>query len=100
MSITTRPFGQDATGRVMTLYTMTNASGASVSVTDFGAHVVSICVPDGYGGANIISGVIDNGAINDLHLASCDMKKAGQHVILMDDDGYSSTTTWSPGNDE
>ena len=46
MSITTRPFGQDATGRVMTLYTMTNASGASVSVTDFGAHVVSICVPD------------------------------------------------------
>ena len=42
MSITTRPFGQDATGRVMTLYTMTNASGASVSVPDFGAHVVSI----------------------------------------------------------
>lgn len=60
----------------------------------------SICVPDGYGGANIISGVIDNGAINDLHLASCDMKKAGQHVVLTDDDGYSSTTTWSPGNDE
>ena len=60
----------------------------------------SICVPDGYGGANIISGVIDNGAISDLHLASCDMKKAGQHVVLTDDDGYSSTTTWSPGNDE
>ena len=46
MSITTKPFGQDANGRMMTLYTMTNASGASVSVTDFGAHVVSILVPD------------------------------------------------------
>ncbi len=46
MSITARPFGQDATGREMTLYTMTNVSGASVSVTDFGAHVVSIIVPD------------------------------------------------------
>ena len=60
----------------------------------------SICVPDGYGGANIISGVIDNGAISNLHFAFCDMKKAGQHVVLSDDDGYSSTTTWSPGNDE
>ncbi len=46
MSITTKPFGQDPNGRTMTLFTMTNASGASVSVTDFGAHVVSIIVPD------------------------------------------------------
>ena len=46
MSITTKAFGTDANGRTMTLYTMTNASGASVSVTDFGAHVVSILVPD------------------------------------------------------
>jgi hypothetical protein len=60
----------------------------------------SICVPGGYGGANIISGVIEDGAISDLHFASCDMKKAGQHLVLADDDGYSSTTTWSPGNDD
>ena len=30
----------------MTLFTMTNKSGASVSVTDFGGHLVSIRVPD------------------------------------------------------
>ena len=46
MSISSKPFGKDNTGRDITLYTMTNASGASVSVTDFGAHIVSIRVPD------------------------------------------------------
>ena len=60
----------------------------------------SICMPDGYGGAAIISGEMDAGSINNLHYASCDMNKAGQHVILKDDDGSSSTTTWSPGTDD
>lgn len=60
----------------------------------------SICMPDGYGGAAIISGEMDGGSINNLHYASCDMNKAGQHVILKDDDGSSSTTTWSPGTDD
>ena len=46
MSITTKPFGTDLIGRNMTLYTMTNKSGASVSVLDFGATLVSIMVPD------------------------------------------------------
>ena len=46
MSITTKPFGIDQIGRPMTLYTMTNKLGASVSVLDFGAHLVSILVPD------------------------------------------------------
>ena len=46
MSISCKPFGFDGTGREIKLYTMTNTHGASVSVTDFGAHVVSICVPD------------------------------------------------------
>ena len=46
MSITKTPFGTDLTGRPITLFTMTNASGASVSVTDFGAHIVSVLVPD------------------------------------------------------
>lgn len=46
MSITQRPFGVDLIGRQMTLYTMTNKAGASVSVLDFGAHLVSIRVPD------------------------------------------------------
>lgn len=46
MSITQKPFGIDQIGRPMTLYTMTNQLGASVSVLDFGAHLVSIKVPD------------------------------------------------------
>lgn len=46
MSIAQKPFGADLTGRTMTLYTMTNRLGASVSVLDFGAHIVSIKVPD------------------------------------------------------
>ena len=46
MSITATPFGIDQIGRPMTLYTMTNKIGASVSVLDFGAHLVSIRVPD------------------------------------------------------
>ena len=46
MSITQKPFGIDQIGRQMTLYTMTNKIGASVSVLDFGAHIVSVKVPD------------------------------------------------------
>ena len=46
MSITQKPFGIDQIGRQMTLYTMTNKLGASVSVLDFGAHIVSVKVPD------------------------------------------------------
>ena len=46
MSITRTPFGRDQIQREMTLFTMTNRHGASVSVLDFGAHLVSIRVPD------------------------------------------------------
>ena len=46
MSITQKPFGIDLIGRNMTLYTLTNQSGASVSLLDFGAHLVSVKVPD------------------------------------------------------
>ncbi|MCI5771875.1 MAG: galactose mutarotase [Clostridiales bacterium] len=46
LSITLSPFGTDLIGRQMTLYTMTNVHGASVSVLDFGAHLVSVRVPD------------------------------------------------------
>ncbi len=45
-TITKKPFGSTSGGEPATLYTMTNASGASVSVTDFGGAVVSIVVPD------------------------------------------------------
>ena len=46
MAITSKPFGVTKDGKPVTLYTMTNASGASVSLTDFGAIITSIIVPD------------------------------------------------------
>lgn len=46
MAITKKPFGKTPEGQECYLYTMTNASGASVSMTDFGATVTSIIVPD------------------------------------------------------
>jgi len=46
MAITSKPFGVTKDGKAVTLYTMTNSSGASVSVTDFGAIITSIVVPD------------------------------------------------------
>lgn len=39
-------FGKNKDGRMSTLYTFTNASGASMSVCDFGALLVSVKVPD------------------------------------------------------
>ena len=44
--ITTKPFGQLPSGQAVTQYTMTNSSGASVSLIDFGGIVTSIIVPD------------------------------------------------------
>lgn len=46
MSITTKGFGIDMIGRPMTVYTLTNKNGASVSVLDYGAHLLSVIVPD------------------------------------------------------
>ncbi len=46
MSITVMPFGKAPDGRECKLYTLTNASGASLSVSDWGAHLVGIRVPD------------------------------------------------------
>ena len=44
--ITKRPFGALPDGTPVTEYTMKNASGASVSVIDYGGIVRSILVPD------------------------------------------------------
>jgi aldose 1-epimerase len=46
MSITTASFGKLPSGREVNLYTMTNAGGASVSITDFGGIIVKVIVPD------------------------------------------------------
>ena len=46
MAIVKKPYGVKPDGQAVTLYTMTNSSGASVSVIDFGGIVTSIIVPD------------------------------------------------------
>ena len=45
-AVTAEPFGTLPDGTEATLYTLTNASGASVGVTDYGGIVTSIVVPD------------------------------------------------------
>ena len=57
MAITSRVFGKNAEGADVTLYTMTNHLGASVSMIDYGATIQSIIVPDREGNmADIVTG--------------------------------------------
>jgi aldose 1-epimerase len=46
MEITQKPWGMTAEGEAVILYTITNASGASVELTNLGASLVSVRVPD------------------------------------------------------
>lgn len=46
MSITTKKFGATKDGAEVTLYTITNKNGLSVSAIDYGANIVSLMVPD------------------------------------------------------
>ena len=46
MQIESTPFGKTADGQSVTLYTLTNASGNTVQMIDYGAIVVSVNVPD------------------------------------------------------
>ena len=46
MGITKKSFGVTKVGEQATLYTMENAAGMKVSVSDFGAVIVDIIVPD------------------------------------------------------
>ncbi len=44
--VTSEPFGTLSTGEEATLFHITNKSGASMDLTDFGCRIVSIFVPD------------------------------------------------------
>ncbi len=46
MAITSKPFGTTKKGEQVTMFTMTNKYGASVSVIELGAIITSIIVPD------------------------------------------------------
>jgi aldose 1-epimerase len=49
MKITQKSFGKTAQGEAVTLYTLTNGNGMKVSLTNYGANIVSIIVPDSKG---------------------------------------------------
>ena len=46
MPVTTQPFGTTKDGQEVTLYTLTNANTCQVQITNFGAIITSITVPD------------------------------------------------------
>jgi aldose 1-epimerase len=46
LAVSAQPFGHTPKGERVTLYTLTNPSGMSVSIMDYGATVVKIIVPD------------------------------------------------------
>ncbi|MBR5231204.1 MAG: galactose mutarotase [Clostridia bacterium] len=64
MHITVSSFGRIG-DREAQLYTLTNTSGASVSLCDFGAHLVSVCVPDKTGCIKDVCLGFDNAAAYD-----------------------------------
>ena len=57
MSITTRPFGQTAQGETVTQYILTNKTGATVKLINYGANLTSLTVPDREGKlADVVTG--------------------------------------------
>ncbi len=60
MEITQKPWGFTPEGEAVILYTLTNASGASVEVTNLGASLISAHVPDRQGRlADVVLGYKD-----------------------------------------
>ena len=58
--VTTEPFGTLSTGEPVTLYRLSNGTGSSMEVIDYGCRVVRICVPDRNGViADIVPGYDD-----------------------------------------
>lgn len=60
MSVEAKKFGTTRDGETVTMYTITNKNGMSVSAIDYGANVVSLMVPDQNGSlADVVLGYDD-----------------------------------------
>lgn len=60
MSVKTREFGKTKDGQIITLYSLKNDNGVTVEITDFGANIVNIFVPDKTGKiADVVLGYDD-----------------------------------------
>jgi len=56
--ITQAPFGKTPGGATASLYTLSNAGGMLVNITDLGAVITAVCIPDRYGlQANVVRGI-------------------------------------------
>ncbi len=49
MNVASKPFGKTASGETVTIWTLTNRAGNMAKVTDYGASIVSVSVPDRQG---------------------------------------------------
>lgn len=87
--ITSRPFGELSTGESTKLYTITNRSGASMQLLDYGARIVSIMMPDrkGHNGDVVWS--------SDSETLKISRRKTDSSVLSSADSGTGSITPHS-----
>ena len=63
MSVSVREFGELSTGEEISIYRLENKSGAYAEITQYGAILVKLCVPD------------KNGVLTDVVLGYDDLKE-------------------------
>lgn len=78
----------------------TSADGEMQGLIQGSGNQFTICVPDSYGSATILSGKLVNGHIEDFYYSAASMNTPNQHLIINDGDGVSEKTTWQPGTDD
>ena len=90
MAVERKDFGQLSDGSRVSLYTITNARGESVSLTDYGASVVSLLVHDRQGALrDIVLGCDDAPAYE--RQTACLGGVPGRHANRIARDGLCST---------
>jgi aldose 1-epimerase len=101
MSVSKKSFGKTADGREVSLFTISNANGVKADVTDFGAILVNLFVPNGKGEIKDVVLGYDNvaqyegnscflGATvgpNANRIAKCKFSIDGVEYTLKDNDG-------------